>query len=69
MPRNVKTSDLKQLLLEELANKKVFEAHWTTDCYLCGNDIEEDDSFYFFGDKKKVCADCKAQMEEVIETV
>lgn len=64
-----KTSELKDILIEELEGKKPFDAMWSTDCNICGNSIEEGDEFFFFGDKQKVCGDCKAEMINLIEGI
>lgn len=58
---------LKTLLLEELENKKPFSAHWDCDCDVCGDSILEEETFYFFGDKQKVCPNCFNEMAERIE--
>lgn len=46
------------LLVQELENKKTFDAMYDTSCDACGEDIAKDDEFTFFGDKKKVCNNC-----------
>lgn len=46
-------SSIQDILLEEIECKKHFEAHWDTDCDVCGGSINEDDDFIFMGVKKK----------------
>lgn len=62
-----KNKDLKGILLEELENKKSFTANWQTECSVGGEDIEEGDTFYFMGEKKKVCQNCFAELQEEVE--
>lgn len=65
----VRNSELKEILIEELEAKKPFEAQWNVICDGCGLSIVEGEEFFFFGDKKKICSDCKASMIEVVEAV
>lgn len=64
-----KTSDIKAILLEELENKKAFDATWEGTCNVGGEDIEVGDTFYFMGEKKKVCQNCFTEMQEVVEAL
>lgn len=63
----VTNRELKEILIEELEGKKPFTANWLTECSLCGGSIEEGDDFFFFGDKKKVCNDCRDNMRILVE--
>lgn len=63
----VTDKELKELLLEELEGKKPFNANWLTECSLCGSNIEEGDEFFFFGDKKKICTNCRILIQTTVE--
>ena len=65
----ISTRELKELLIEELENKKPFSANFPFDCALCGESVEEDEEFFFFGNKKRVCSDCRSEMESAVETI
>jgi hypothetical protein len=65
----VKRQDIKDLLIEELENKKSFSAKWDTNCDLCGDDIFEGDEFYFFGDKKKIDSKCFMEIQEEVSNL
>lgn len=58
---------IKDVLMEELDNKKSFTANWDTECEICNQDIMEGDDFYFFGEKRKVCSNCHNEMGDQIE--
>lgn len=64
-----KISDIKDILKEEFENKKAFDAKWEAECNLGGEDIMEGDTFYFMGDKKKVCQNCFEEIQETIEAL
>lgn len=64
-----KSKDYKGILLEELENKKSFEANWDTECSVGGEDILVGDTFYFMGEKKKVCQNCFAEIQEEVENL
>lgn len=61
------TKSQAKLLIEELENKKLYEANWGTECDCCDGDIQQGDKFVFMGDKKKVCIDCVADMQDDLE--
>lgn len=58
---------IKDLLMEELENKKSFDATWESECDLCGEILLEGDTFYFFGSKRKVCSNCYDQIGDQLE--
>ena len=64
-----KTSDLKDILIEELQSKKAFDANWQTECDIGGEDIEEGEAFVFMGNKKKVCESCMGELIEIVEAL
>lgn len=53
----------KELLIEDLENKKPFQANFDSKCYF-GCQIIRGDDFYFMGDKRKVCASCRGELQE-----
>lgn len=55
-----------QILMEELEGKKEFTANWDSVCEGCGNNILEGDTFYFFGEKRKVCQECFGNMQDEV---
>jgi len=59
--------EIKQILLDELENKKSYDAKWETVCDSCGDDIQEEDSFIFMGDKQKICNECQGHVTEFLE--
>lgn len=61
------TKDIKQTLYQELERKKQFQARWDTYCDECGSNIQEDDDFYFFGDKRKICQECYNEIMNYLE--
>ncbi len=58
---------LKSILLEELEVRKEFQAHWDTACDNCDEPLFEGDTFYFFGEKRKVCSNCFDIMQQDLE--
>ncbi len=52
--------------MEELEGKKEFTANWDSVCEGCGNNILEGDTFYFFGEKRKVCQECFGNMQDEV---
>ncbi len=56
-----------KLLIEDLEYKKQFDAHYSTTCDECGNDIEEGMSFVFMGDRKKICIECLGNLQDSLE--
>ena len=54
----VNNHDLKQLIIEDLEEKKPYPAKWDLSCGLCDNDIPAGDDFFYLGGKK-VCNDCR----------
>jgi len=63
----VSNRDIKDLLIQELENKRFFAANWDIECGLCGVDIFVDDEFCFMGNKEKVCHSCLEQIREYLE--
>lgn len=55
------------LVLEDLHYKKAFQAMNDTECDCCFNHILMDDTFYFIGNKSKLCEDCKEEMQSEME--
>lgn len=55
-------NDLADILTEELEGKQDFEAYTDTDCDGCGGAIFQGDTFYFFGNKRKICTDCYSEI-------
>lgn len=60
---------IKQLLIEELRFKKVFNARFAVLCELCRENIEEDKEFVFIGNSKKICLDCQRAIISELETL
>lgn len=60
------TFKAKELIIEDLGNKKEFEARYKLICATCKNAIEIGDYFFFVG-TGKVCTDCIGEMQEVIQ--
>lgn len=54
----MKSNDIVNLLIQLIENLKPFRAKWDTTCTSCGDSIWEGDTFYFVGDKDKVCTTC-----------
>lgn len=63
----VNNSSFKAVLVEDLEYRKPFTANRMFPCSCCGNKVEEGDEFFFFGDKRKVCNDCRESMRELVE--
>lgn len=55
--------------LAELSNKKVFHASFSSECDECGNNIEEEDTMYFYGNKQKMCEGCRESMIGTIKHI
>lgn len=47
-----------KILKEDWEQKKSFEANWPSRCNVANDGIEEGDTFFFYGDKKKCCLTC-----------
>lgn len=62
------TLQIQPLLKEEIENKRSFPANYETQCYHCGGYIDEGESFYFFGNKKKTCETCFQEILEYLST-
>lgn len=56
-----------ELLLEEVGYKKSFSAMNDTECNACYGTIFEGDTFYFIGNKSKLCEDCRGNLESILE--
>ena len=65
----VKNSEIVDLLVEELENKKVFDVGWEIECGLCGGSLMEGDRFIFVGDKNKICMDCRGEMVDYLQGI
>jgi len=57
---------IKEIIKEEFENKKSYDANFRFRCSGCRNWIEEGEPFYFVGNKKRVCGDCLAELQESI---
>ncbi len=62
-----KQKELKEILIEELENKKIFNANRDTYCDVNGEDILQDDEFVFMGNKQKMCRQCLDDLQELVE--
>lgn len=51
--------DILRILIEELNYKKAFLASHDTECDICGEDIFDGDDFYFMGNRRKCCENCR----------
>jgi hypothetical protein len=58
---------IKELLAQELANKKSYAAHRDTFCDICAEDIPEGEDFIFMGEKKKICNVCFGEITTFLE--
>lgn len=59
----------KELLKEDLENKKTFTAYREATCYLCKARIMVDEEFVFMGTYKKVGVDCLGELQEVLDRI
>lgn len=57
----------KDFLIEDLENKKSYQARFDGNCSTCMNKIYKSDEFYFIGDSKKLCLTCKIDLIDLIE--
>ena len=62
----LKIDEIKEVLQEELENKKMYEASWDTDCNVCGDTILEGDEFCYMGNKRKVCENCRSEIIDFV---
>lgn len=62
-------SEIKALLLEELENKKEFNALYDTFCDVKRCVIYEGDTFIFLGNRQKVCDDCFRDIISFVENL
>lgn len=63
MKQQLKTSI--NLLIEELENKKDYNPFEYTYCDVCGEELDDTNTFYFMGSmKQKICGVC---FEELLE--
>lgn len=63
----MKTRDIYRLLAQDITYKKTFHARYDNlKCEGCGESINRDDSFYFFGEKMKICATCHEEIFEYL---
>ena len=58
---------IKELLYQEMENKKTYPANYDTSCDFCGGDINEGEDIVFMGHKQKVCTNCQAEIMEFLE--
>lgn len=61
------TPKLKAILFEDLQMKRDYPCHYDRFCRGCGNPIYASQPVYFMGDKKVICQDCLAEMQEEFE--
>jgi hypothetical protein len=62
----MKEPDIKALLARDLQNKKSYDAMYPAECSQCGDDIFEGDTFYFMGEKEKVCQNCYNEVADFL---
>jgi len=58
-------TDLRDIIREDLENKKPFEAKFSFKCSGCGMPIVKGDTFFFVG-SKKVDATCLSEMQDMV---
>lgn len=61
------TREHAKLILEDLENKKHYNAKWDFACDGCGEQVFQGDALVFMGDKKKVCITCLAAMQDDLQ--
>lgn len=61
--------EIAEILLADWQNKKQFKATWSGDCDNCGQGIEQDEEFVFYGSKQKLCNDCSGKIESTLENI
>ena len=60
-------SEIKKLLVEEMENKKSYEANYDTICDVDNGNIYKGEEFIFMGSRKKVCTNCQSDIMEFLE--
>lgn len=61
------TKEIKQMLLEEIENKKSYPANYDTQCDFCTKPISGGEEFIFMGSKQKVCDECIQDIIDFLE--
>lgn len=59
-------SQVKDIIMEDLDEKKPYTASWDFDCEIGFDTISEGDEFFYIAGKK-VCNDCRSEIRDVVE--
>lgn len=55
--------------IDEMRQRRTYTTQWRADCRFCGDSIEEGDALYFFGNKEKMCSDCRDNRIAALENL
>lgn len=60
-------SEIKEILVGEMENKRQYDSRFNCDCDLCGDPINRGDVLYFVSEKRKMCQNCYNEVIDYLE--
>jgi hypothetical protein len=58
---------IKKILAEDWEYKKDYKSNYGHPCKLCGEQILDGDTIYFYGDRQVLCENCYAEVGDYLE--